>query len=293
MERELADIRLVLHQSQSALVMQQSQPFPMYRRSTNSRYEDVDPLESRYSEITSKMEKNTIPSQIPHPSLFEYNRYEELGPNTPAKPISSYEPNQPMTSYEPNQPTLSDYSPTKREHQATPAEKVKSIKDALKEDILTKKDQAFLKGDGDNKVDTPVFKLKSPERPIIPVVEVKERSGRDDSDRIAKEHAEKEQVAREQAEKERLAREARQKEEDKRLDDLKKSKEKDQELQKLEEIGHDPLMKKYMELVKEKKVKDDSDHSEIKFDQGDTADEKRYFDLISSAQETSSGGPSW
>ena len=60
LESELSDLRLVLHQSQSALVLQQAQPIPLFTR-TDARFPSTtDTLQDRYAKISTKSKKEKV-----------------------------------------------------------------------------------------------------------------------------------------------------------------------------------------------------------------------------------------
>ena len=93
----------------------------------------------------------------------------------------------------------------------------------------------------------------------------------------------------------RLAQETRKEQERISQEKLKKQ----EALNSIDAMAQDPLMQKYVQLVQEKrgpitpvvhKSDPESEHSDLKFDQGDTADEFRYF-FLTSAPESSD--PSW
>jgi hypothetical protein len=309
LERDLADLRLLLHQSQSVLSMQHNQPSFLGRMSM-TRYADNDPIEARYSQITSKLEgRDSV--KIPHPSLLDDPKYDTSSefsspPESGSKPrISETQLEQPFRY---TLPTGKDAEPLERS--------TKSDKQSMKEDLLSRKEQELLsspkKEESTTKKVVPVFKLTSPERRLAPdptldvgkdervvlsrtldrephkvaAAEPRIASVKDVEPneivppfKAASSEESKVQQAPIQPVNRLEEKVAEMKAKVENSSQIKQSKP-EPVLPELDKLGQDPLMQKYLDLVKQKRgqsedPKSNSEKSELKFDQGDTADELR------------------
>jgi myosin heavy subunit len=307
LEREIADLRLLFHQTQSALTMQNHQPSFLGGMS-KSRYAENDPIEARYSQITSKLEgRDSV--KIPHPSLLDDPKFDTSSEfSSPPKPASKSRIVTSQLEQGFKYPIAADRMTETLEKNS------KSDIQDMKDDLLSRKEKALLsspkKEESITKKSVPVFKLTSPERRLAPdpklvpetqTIVLSRNLDQETPDQAVEEDVNMQtnslkieaprnvpQTPEANAKKTVEQPVNKQVEEIRTGIDSKAATQPSKPtpvLPELDKLGQDPLMQKYLDLVKQKRgqsedPKSNSEPSEVKFDQGDTADEIRYVLLI-------------